>query len=288
MTNRPTGERIDELVNEYPFEAIIQAVQGARQPHNRKKLTEALQRILWDPRFETTEEHHALAAISFWGARPTLTRLFTTNFDIVLEKLFGERGVRITEANANSVRAVERVGKLPIIYLHGQLDGDYQISEWDIFDQTHSVLRNEFHAALLGSSAFIFVGYSMSDPDFRRVYMQFQQDILTRPDRGKKTYVVMPANDEASYLLGGTIWKERNAIWIPLDAANFFKKVKQTLEIRISVDVRARIMKKYGIGGDDLASFDDLVQRTADILRIAPNEAIRFLDDVRGRIGDPS
>src|SRR5208337_5069032 len=70
-SGRPSGKRIGELADEYPFEAIVQAVEGG----NRARLTETLKKILWDPSFQPTAEHRALAAISMWRGRPRLTRV---------------------------------------------------------------------------------------------------------------------------------------------------------------------------------------------------------------------
>ena len=147
------------------------------------------------------------------------------------------------------------------------------------------MLQSEFLSALLGADAFVFVGYSISDPDFRRLYMTYRTQITNRGGRGKKTYLVSPPGDEFSWRLGRVIWEERGCVWIPLTAADFFQELRKYLEERVDRDVRVRIMLKYGIKEDDQAAFEDLVKRTQDVLLIEPADAIRFLDDARTRLG---
>lgn len=280
----PSRDRLQSLVGEYPFEATVQAIQHSRG--TRDALTKVLTEILWSD-FEIQQEHSDLRAISSWGGRTCLRRVFTTNFDLLLEKTFGDRGVRITEKNAWEMRKEEAAGKTPIVYLHGQLDGRYYITEEDVFSPEYSILQSEFLNALLGADAFVFVGYSMSDPDFRRIYMTYRTQIANRGGRGKKTYLVCPPSDTYSYRLGRVVWEERGCVWIPFGAQWFFQQLRKYLEESIDRDVRIRIMHKYGIPEHDLAGFDDLVKRTQEVLLIDPVDAIRFLDEARTRLGAP-
>jgi hypothetical protein len=54
-----------------------------------KRPYEALKEILWNEEYDITDEHRDLSAISTWGGVTRLRRVFTTNFDQLLEKTFG-------------------------------------------------------------------------------------------------------------------------------------------------------------------------------------------------------
>lgn len=279
----PSAERRGRLAGEYPFEAVVQAV--AHERGTRNDLTAALKEILWKEKYDITEEHRDLSALSNWGGSPRLRRIFTTNFDLLLEKAFGMRAFPIMETNASELRKQQDAGKIPIIYLHGHLDGKYYVTEQDVYETDYSIVRTEFLLALIEAAAFVFVGYSMSDPDFRRVYMDYRSIIAGREERGKRTFFVAPALDKYAYRLGRVVWKERGATWLPFDAATFFQELKRYADQRITKEVRVQILRKHGLREDDVDAFNELVKRTQEVLLVDEGEAIRFLYEARTRTG---
>jgi hypothetical protein len=208
-----------------------------------------------------------------------LNRIFTTNLDQLLDKALGSQGIAITEENAAEIQKARADGRVPIIYLHGRLDRTYQITESDVFNTNYRMLNMELMNALIGADRFVFVGYSMSDPDFRRIYMEYRQQITLREKSGKLTYFVMPPLDAFAYRLGKLIWEERGVRWIPLTARVFFSTLKQFLESRTTKEIRENIMKKYDL--KTIEAYDDLVTQAAEILRTEKSEAIQFLSQVR-------
>ncbi|MFH1009455.1 MAG: SIR2 family protein, partial [Candidatus Latescibacterota bacterium] len=203
----------------------------------------------------------------------------------LFSKTFGGGAVQITEENVRDIPKVQEAGKIAIIGLHGSLDSDYTITETDVFDKEYKILEGEFHSALHTAGAFVFIGYSMSDPDFRRIYMEYRQEITGRGEAKKSTCFVAPAKDEFSYRLGSVIWRRRGAVWIPFDATEFFAVLRRFLERRESKRIREAILKKYGHAPEDNEAFDDLVQRTADILKVERSDAVAFLYATRTRTG---
>ena len=165
-SNPPSEQRISELCAEYPFEATVEAVEKVLG--TRERLTAALKKILWPDKYGIGQAHRDFHAMCNWNGLPRVARFFTTNFDKLLSKTFGDQGVQITERNAKEIRKVQETGRIAIILLHGGLDVDYQISERDLCDKQYRMLNDEFHSALHTAGAFVFVGYSMNDPDFRR------------------------------------------------------------------------------------------------------------------------
>jgi hypothetical protein len=283
----PSDERLSELAREIPFEILVEAVEASRG-RNRVDLTKDLTKILLDPDYEISQAHRDLLGVcNFLGSPPVVYRIFTTNFDHLLDKAFGRLGARITQANTLSVASAQRTGLVPILYLHGALDEPpYQITESDVFDPTFNVLRTIFRTALAEADAFVFVGYSMNDPDFRRVYRQYRSDIEARRELTKLSYVVGPATDSYQYRLGRKLWEVRGAIWLPFTAAAFFAHLKAILETQGDNVVRKFIMQKYRLKTAE--EYQDKVTQTSEILHISENDAVRFLAEAHTRTGKPS
>ncbi len=283
-SNPPSEQRLSELCSEYPFEAIVEALEKVLG--TRDRLTAALKEMLWDDKYGVGQAHRDFHAICNWNGLPRVARFFTTNFDKLLSKTFGDQGVQITERNAKEIRKVQEAGRIAIILLHGALDSDYQISERDLFDKQYRMLNDEFHSALHTAGAFVFVGYSMNDPDFRRIYMQYRAEISDRGEPDKMTYYVAPAKDEFAYRLGKAIWDRRRAVWLPFDSENFFSGWKAFLSRREDRRVREAVAAKYGLTRDDQQAFEELVSRTMGVLRVERFDAIQFLYEARTRTGE--
>jgi hypothetical protein len=275
--------RREKLAASLPFECIVQAIEQSAGK-GREDLTDHLRQVFLSPSLEINQAHRDFLSICFWDGRPMLNRVFTTNFDPLLEKAFGARCTRITEDNTQTIPDVQRAGKMPILYLHGTLESaKYQITEADVYDQQFRALHHMFRTALNEADAFVFVGYSMSDPDFRSLYMAYREEIDLRRKANKKVYVVAPAKDVHTYVLGKGIWESRFAVWLPLDAQGFFAGLKSILEEKVTKETKEKIMKKYNL--KDEAAFMDKVRQTADILRIEETDAIQFLFEARSRTG---
>jgi hypothetical protein len=205
---RPSGSRLLKLAGEFPLEAIAEAIENM-PGLGRKDLTTKLEAALFENVTQVTKSkgHELFLSICYWDRKPTLKRIFTTNFDNVLEDALQGKGQGITVSNYPKLRDAERDGKIPIIHLHATLDDEknYQITETNIFDTSYRATTGLFRAALAEADAFVFVGYSMGDPDFRTLYMHFREEIRIRdPGKGredKTTYLVGPVKDRFSYAL---------------------------------------------------------------------------------------
>lgn len=275
-------EDLERLASAFPFEALAQAIEASRGK-KRDDLTADLKEILLDPTYNVSAAHHDFLAISCWDGNPSLNRIFTTNFDLLLEKAFNARGVTITEKNTQEISKALRDEQIPILHLHGVLDEEYQITENDIFKPGFKALMGQFQAALTEADAFVFVGYSMSDPDFRKIYTHYRNEIEVRKRNDKLTYVVSPATDSQYYSLGSALWDSRGALWIPLDAIAFFARLKQVLQSDFDKSVIAKVMKKYNLKDDQ--AFSDKVDSVCELLCVEKPDAIRFLLEARDKMG---
>lgn len=286
-THVPSDERLAELANEFPFEAIIGALE--KLPGARKELTATLKSIFLDPSFHPGTAHRDFLSICLDEGVARLPSIFTTNFDHLIEDVLGDSlAVPISEDNAENIRDAQQSGKLPVIHLHGLLNlsgvvtDKYQITERDVFDQSYKILHYEFETALHYSDAFVFVGYSMNDPDFRHIYLKYQDRIAVRERIQKKTFVVSPARDRFSYTLGKAVWESRGAVWLPFTAEEFFAHLKDHMSKTYDKSLRRGVMTKYGLDEDGLK---EQIQSTAKILKVSLDEALHFLNEASPKGG---
>ena len=287
-TDRPDDSVVSKLVQQYPLEAVAEALQR-RPGAGRSDLTELVRTILLRDGMKPGETHDIFLSICFWDMLPRVKRVFTTNFDDLIERVFDRKGISIHKKNFASIRDAERLGRIPIVHLHGMLESEYQLTESDVFRSAYNPTHALFRSALAEADAFVMVGYSMTDPDFRSLYMRYREDIQARDPGGmvedKTTYVVAPCSDGHAYALGSRIWKSRGAIWIPLSARDFFAKVRLFMEDRSGRALLSNLRKKLAYGDDE--GLNQVVARVADSLCIDQGNALGFLREVRTRSGSP-
>lgn len=278
-----SAERLRMLGQEYPFEALLEVFK--KMPGSERDFTRKLAEQLLDPKFEPSQAHKDFLSLCWGESEPRVPVIFTTNFDLLLEQQIGfDRSVTITETKAKEINQTKRDGKIPVIHLRGILeDGDYQATESELFTNTYHALYYEFEVALYKSDAFVFVGYSMKDPDLRHIYLTYRDRIRNRDDLKRDTFVVNPVDDWDSYDLGKAIWQRRGAIWFPIKAELFFAKLKQAMLKQEDTSVRRSVMEKYHLGDDEVLK--EHIERASQILRISQIDGLQFLGETMPRGG---
>ena len=283
-TNPPTPQRLGELASEFPFEAITEALER-NLGNTRDDLTEELTKILIEPQFQISQAHKDFLSICYWWGTQIPNQIFTTNFDKLLEKSIGlQKALTIEEDNAHGIKKAQQKGLLPVIHLHGILDGKYQVTETDVYDTRFSALFNEFESALYNCKAFVFVGYSMMDPDLRRIYMEYREGWkLRKANSDKKTYFISPPKDEFSYRLGKKIHENRGSEWIPLSAAEFFARLKDLMDTHTETEARKMIMNKYHTKDEN--AIEDLIEAARKTIGGTRRDGIMLLLQTRAPMG---
>ncbi|MEM7359508.1 MAG: SIR2 family protein [Pseudomonadota bacterium] len=265
----------DSLLDRYPFESIASAVAKVGNK-DREVLVDILEdAFLFDgepPEHLDLSVHREFARLV---GLHNVADIFTTNFDKLLETSLGERAFTATQNTVISPRS----STIPIFHLHGLIEDDtYKITEDDIYAEKHHYAINAYKAALYACDVFVFVGYSMNDPDFRNAYLATQQEYRSRDQLAHKTtYFVMPIDTEEEYVLASSIWESRNAILLPMVSGDFFTRLKKGLGSETQARLREIIMKVKGIDNETL---DELVSELKEILSVEDNEtALRVLHD---------
>lgn len=279
----PDEKTFEALAHKYPLEVIAETVHQIQERADR--FTEQLKVALLSEIDPELEAHALFQSICFWNWPSVLDSVFTTNFDDLLERAFDKQGLAVTFEHPEHLRNARRGNppKVPIVHIHGTLAGEYIITESHVYDENDNLLTFEFKSALAQTDAFVLVGYSMSDPDIRAIYMRYRQMIRGQhsqlSEQELNTFVVSPPDDEFDYDLGSKMWHNRGALWIPLDALGFFKKLRYVLEHGAGTKDLADLKVKYRTEyPKDLA---DKAARIADILCASNEDALQFLFEAR-------
>jgi predicted NodU family carbamoyl transferase len=133
------------------------------------------------------------------------------------------------------------------------------------------------------SDAFVFVGYSFSDPDIRSIFMRFRDALTLRSAEERDVFVVSPCATDEEFAVGKAIWSSRGAVWIPLSAETFFRNLVSVLEQSHLTTKRQELMSAYDLADDQ--SFDDKVAQIANLLKVDKAAALELMRIGRRRVG---
>ena len=257
--------QVKRAASRYPLEAIAAGVLP-NQTFQATGLTEILKQVTFPNESPVKHEGHVKLATMIEKLH-TVRTIFTTNWDSLLEEAIGENAIEITPKNQDEYMfKIDdlKTSRVLIVHLHGKFDKPY-ICEKDIMD-VEKPLFQLFLSEMMTKS-FVFVGYSLSDPNIRALYYK-ASDILTKINNElkKTTYVVFPPNDEVDRIVSDNIWKARNATYIPLDAKEFFVRLQVAIETHALKEMKEQLRKRLG-----LPSMDLIDQRIEEIKRVFPD-----------------
>ncbi|WP_329326589.1 SUMF1/EgtB/PvdO family nonheme iron enzyme [Streptomyces sp. NBC_01689] len=172
-------------------ESLMQVAQETvwQDAGSRQRLEAILTEAFADPNIQPLPAHQALAAI---GAT-----IITTNYDTLIERSFQTFGKRLSVAWKDE--HLSSVSGSLLIKVHGTVDAPSScvITEDDYYHwmDREPELR-ELVRALLLTKTLCFIGYSLSDPNFRAILriLRFKFAAIRRPG-----LVVIHKSDPASY-----------------------------------------------------------------------------------------
>ena len=285
--DKPSEEEWGELLNSFPFEAIIDGVLKKDEGGRKKLISSLKEKLISNASEEQSESaYEILNTIINKTNNPKL--LLTTNFDNLFEERMGGNSEPVTKDNFHKIDEYLKNEKTPILHLHGYLgdlkDNDFQngceltISEKDVYAENYNPMMREFEKNLYQADSFVFVGYSLNDPNIKQIYRHYSNDIQTRIGRNKKTYVVSPPKNKFFDFLAKKVWDARNIIWLPYTAKDFFNELLQTYDSLRSREVKKKVKEKYGkiTDSDDLVN--EKIKSTQKILGVDQETALEFLN----------
>jgi hypothetical protein len=255
-----------EVASKYPLEAIAAGVR-IDQTFQSAGFTKMLREVSFPNGPPAQHDGHRELAKIIAKIR-TIRMLFTTNWDSLLEEAVGQgQALEVSAKNQDKyIFDIEdhKLKNVLVIHLHGTFD-DPIICENEVMNVDTS-LYQLFMGELM-TKCFVFVGYSLSDPDTRAIYYRVS-DILTRvhKDFGKTTYIVSPPSNEEDRLVSDCIWEARHATYIPLGAEEFFVSLNSAIAAYALGEMKEQLRKRLG-----LSSMDLIDQRIEEIMKVFPD-----------------
>jgi len=237
---------------------------------------------------KTSRSHEILG---IFASKGWIERLYTTNFDALIEDGIGKVAIPVTDNHLEELRRAEakEIPTPAIIHLHNDLGGDYLITEKDLVVRgLDSPLLKVFQADL-ARSAFVFLGYSLSDPNLKSIYLKTNEE-LERCKQSKATFVVAPLErpemdsgirdvDEflhRKWKVAKALWESRGATLIPMTAKDFLENLLDTVK-EVGLEAKRRELEERL--GDKADKRPDLVKITLDahVDMKREDEALDFL-----------
>jgi hypothetical protein len=116
-------------------------------------------------------------------ARLPVSMIVTTNWDGLMEESLREEGKRVATIVDNYEVAFSDYGDVLLVKMHGSIDRPQSIiaTERD-YDEFFERLPNLVDMLLyfFATRTFLFVGYSLADPNFKRMYLQVTRHLQDR------------------------------------------------------------------------------------------------------------
>ena len=165
---RPLAERIG-----YEGDDPLKVAQYYENRAGRRALISYLRDRLDTIRIEPAENHDLLV-------RLPVNTVFTTNFDDLLERVYRKAGRPINLVVGAMDLSFWDASRVNLVKLHGTHDrpASFIITERDYntIYRNNALLMQQLNA-MLATRTFLFIGYSVSDPDFNQIYDQLSIDL---------------------------------------------------------------------------------------------------------------
>lgn len=282
-----SNELLDKLAEKYPFEAIADFLVKKHPYHDFAAwLTENGGLADATP----LPSHAKLAQLYELSPNSFPRRIFTTNFDTLLEDSLGEEiAIGITSENPGDLVLAKKKDLVAVVHLHGSIkypkslvygERELTTTEGPLFDLFRASLATEI---------FVLVGYSLTDTNLRRVFFDVQRVVRVRSGLGKRTFAVSPAdgNPATPNTAAGVaraIWGLRDTEHLPISAAQFFEKVFEAIDTFVLVDLRRRVAKALGKDEHTLLKMLETAAKPFGVIK--PDDLLVYLSYIVPRLGE--
>ncbi|HST52239.1 MAG TPA: SIR2 family protein [Pyrinomonadaceae bacterium] len=241
-------EELKNVADKFPLEAIAEGAMP-NLSFRQRELEEFLAENVFDGK--TPQLHDGHIALAALVTKLNIKTIFTTNWDDLLKQALGESGEIITEQKFRDLDHVLDSGKTAIIHLHGTFSDNPLIREEDLMDPERPLFQ-----VLMGellTKVFVFVGYSLSDPNIRALYYKSGNILSKRSEKlEKNTYIVAPPSNRVERRVSTEVWKERHAIYIPMGAEEFFQALYKETATHALDKLKRRLKARLNISSEDL------------------------------------
>jgi tetratricopeptide (TPR) repeat protein len=157
--------------------------------------------------------------------------VFTTNYDRLLERAFHEQGreVDVVVEDTQVGRVTER-SRTTLIKMHGCVSRPHSLvvtrEDYDAYDLRHPATIT-YLQSLLSTRTFLFVGFSLRDPNFRSIYRIVQQVLGSFR---RYAYAILLRRSVNEYVLH--YWRRQRLLILPLSTPHqveqFMREAQET------------------------------------------------------------
>lgn len=241
-----------------------QVASAYEKSFGRVQLIEAIRKALYTDVIEPGRSHQQFSQLPF-------DTIYTTNFDLLLEESYS-----LIKRPYRSI-----VGELQMPFYGGPLTtnivkmhGDFRHEEYiivtnedyDQFLSNYPVISTHLSAMLITRTA-LFIGYSLSDPDFKHI----REVVRSRLGKFQRMSYIIQFNqskakinkmlDEGLYVLNLNISKNDS---VDEDLVKFFQKIQEELDARAGSKLRKSKPEM----------FEEVSKETLEAMSRAPDSSV--------------
>lgn len=272
VLNLPDGElevKIEELSGKFNPEAIIAwYIASKPKPLQQDEIKKELTAILGDKYCKPNEGHRVLQR--FFQSR-LMNKIYTTNFEFLLEKCFGSAGKTVTDKNITQLKEIIKKGDIAVIHFHGHLEEDLAITE----EKTFSIdtrCFDEFVYDFGDNDYVIFIGHSFNDQDIRQVIFQSKA-------RAKKPIpefvAVGKVDDPIEKVLAKGVWETRRFKFFSCGATEFLKNLEEALIIAKHEEAYNNLSDKLQVNTPTIREMAGKIEQTFEYFQ--EDDGLRYL-----------
>lgn len=270
------AKQLKEIAGKFPLEAVAEGVVP-HLPFKQRALEEYLRNNVFGGKEPEPHDGHAAFASLLTRLRARTRTVFTTNWDSLLEDALGGFGKAITESTFRDTNDVIDSGKIAVIHLHGTFADNPVLKESELMNPDLPLFQI-FLSELL-TKAFVFVGYSLSDPNIRALYYRSGAMLKRSEKLDKTTYIVSPVSSNVEELLSHAVWEARNATFIPMGAVEFFQALYQETTTYALDSLKRRLYSRLSVSPEELQAKVDEIIRVFPSFEY-PEQVLLYLDAI--------
>lgn len=189
-----------------------------------------------------SEVHQLIASLPFQV-------IFTTNYDSLLERALSSEGKSLTVTVSDVGAAYWSADKVQVIKMHGSIDDPESLvitaDDYSTYFRRHPLITNVLKTQLL-TKTFLFLGYSLSDPDFNMIFDEIRFDAEMHR---RISFCITPHADR----LAVDDWKRKGIEIILSDALPLLREVQKQLVLPPeppTKDILESLQPRYAVEKD--------------------------------------
>lgn len=261
-----TRKQLRDLTMKFGSEAISAwYIQTLPEP-KREKFPEELKTILGEKNCRPNKAH---TVIEYFFAEGLIDRLYTTNWDLLIEKCVGSAAIAVTDKNINNLEKIKKDG-LAVIHIHGNLEENTGITE----EQTYSIdteCFSEFVREFRLNDYIVLIGHSFNDQDIRQAFFQAK----TKAKRFPQFIAVGKTDDKLEKIVADGVWKARGFHYYPDGATSFLEELENKVIIARKEEAYKKLSSEFGSNPMIVREKAEEIEQTFEIFQ--EGDGIRYL-----------